>query len=1162
MAQNPKYDNDMVNLGYLNKRLGQTEEDITNSNNDSIARIPKNYSTPPSPPYYKDSLLCYGNKIYRCNTTKLQGIFSWDDWTIVATDDTTVSDFIKNTYELEKLEIQEQIDGKVQTYYQEIDPSKEWTTDLEKGRHVGDYWYNTINDTQWRYNQITTTSPITYGWGQVNVPKSVFDMIDTKKSIYTEKPTSYKKDDLWIIEENLSDEDLPVGTDENPIAKGDWVFSIADSEIYNKEHWVKRDEDVPLSYLKQHYYTITEIDSSLEIIERNTESKITKATEEISLNVSQTYTTKEEHNSTINDFDERIGTINQTITEHKETLSDLSVEVGEVSASVESIETKTEELTVDVNGVKENIIPTATATGSNIYIEDASDDPLIQLEIEGKSTQETRSGKNLLNYIDNLKASYGGLTNILNDDGSITTSGVINWNYVVVVNTIDITDLLEDGETYTLSQNANEYLYAQITGTPINDGSNIYYSAKNGYDTFTIDKANYTYTISVRANSTTIWGTESRTITNFYQLEKGSVATEFEQYGVSPSPDYPSEIVSVGYKNLWDINKTPADTGQATHTVNSNSITINNNGTWQNIRYEYETIVGQTYTLSANYTNKNGSYVGLVARNNSGSVIANTSYVNSVSGTLKLTFTATTEISQINLYSNASSTSNTYSVTFRDIQLEKGSIVHPYIPYGKTGVEVIHRGKNLFDKDSITENYYYNNNGEFKYATTYNTSDYILCKSNEFVVSAKFTASSPYIKYLVAEFDENKTFIQVQSSSDTSSPNYSFTLTDNTKYIRLCYRRDATLYDIQLEQESKSTEFEPYFCNSTVFELDEPLRSLPNGVKDTAYVQNGVLYVERNIASVVLDGSQTPTLASVLDTVARFYFLNVIEAVAQTQCISNFFMWYKDQRMNSTFNSIDTQAIHIRDNGIEIGLKINKSTASTVEELITWLSENNVEVIYELAEPYTEEIGEIKIPSTVQGVNHISTTDELEPVINIEYVRDTTLSNYVECQINKVMTIEERHYSELVVENDSIKASVTEINSNLSGMTEDIHTVQETLTSTEKTIDIISTNIDKTTGEVREVTTTTGYTLNADGLDIHKSDEPFHAQHKYDGTYYYDNETIVAETTVNGFMAVKIKNKGSQEYCYDESNKVYEFVKERIEVDGEYGYATFYNGVN
>ena len=351
--------------------------------------------------------------------------------------------------------------------------------------------------------------------------------------------------------------------------------------------------------------------------------------------------------------------------------------------------------------------------------------------------------------------------------------------------------------------------------------------------------------------------------------------------------------------------------------------------------------------------------------------------------------------------------------------------------------------------------------------------------------------------------------------------------------------------------------YEPYQKITSVIVLDAPLRSLPNGVKDIAYIRNNKLYVDRYVGSVVLDGSESwePHYLG-----GDFSLCHLVLQGLKMDCriLSNYFKYYRnsgDLKTNEAIGKIAPASW--ASNILYLG-----SENKNVSELKTWLSTHNTKVDYELATPVTEEYGKIEMLKTLKGYNNISTTDNLEPTLNIEYVRDTTLSNYVEGQINKVMNIEERHYSGLFLENDNIKASVTEINSNLSEMTEDIHTVQETMTSTEKTIDIISTNIDKTTGEIREVTTTTGYTLNADGLDIHKSDEPFHAKHKYDGTYYYDTETIVAETTVNGFMAVKIKNKGSKEYCYDETNEVYEFVKERIEVDGEYGYATFYNGVN
>lgn len=349
MNKNPKYDNDLVVLGYLNKRLEETQKALNNNSNNELSKLPKNYSAPPTTPYYKDSLLCYNGKIYKCHTSRLQGLFSWDDWNIVATDDTTLSDFIDNVYEIEKIEIQNQIDGKIQTYYQSSNPALEWETDLEKSKHIGDYWYNTDDNTQWRYNQNTNTTPISYYWGQVNIPNSVFDLIDKKKSIYTEKPTSYKKDDLWIIEDTILDEDLPIGTDENPIAKGDWVFSVADSDIYNKEHWVKKDENIDLEYLEQHYYTTEDIDLTFEEIERNTDSKIEKSKENILLNVSQNYATKEEHTTAINDFDERIGTVNQKVTTQETNISNLSIEVGKTQQTVSSIETKTTDLEVNLN---------------------------------------------------------------------------------------------------------------------------------------------------------------------------------------------------------------------------------------------------------------------------------------------------------------------------------------------------------------------------------------------------------------------------------------------------------------------------------------------------------------------------------------------------------------------------------------------------------------------------------------------------------------------------------------------------------------------------------------------------------------------------------------------------------------------------------------------
>ena len=1125
MAQNPKYDNDMVNLGYLNKRLGQTEESISKNNN-SISQLPKNYSTPPNPPYYKDSLLCYGNKIYRCNITKLRGEFSWNDWTIVATDDTTISDFIKNTYEVEKLEIQEQIDGKVQTHYQDNDPSKDWATDLEKGRHVGDYWYNTTNDTQWRYNQITTGPTITYGWGQVNIPKSVFDTIDRKKSIYTEKPTSYKKDDLWIIEETLSDDDLPIGTDENPIAKGDWVFSIADSDVYNKSHWVKRDEDVPLSYLKQHYYTITEIDSSLEVIERNTESKITKASEEISLNVSQTYTTKEEHVSAINDFDEQIGTINRTITEHKETLSDLSVEVGEISASVETVETKTEELTVDVNGVKENIIPTATITGPSIKVEDASNNSLINLEIEGKSTQAARSGKNKANYknisngpsttvsiIENgfkVNGSYAGILTV--ENLKVNTDYYLQYVTENIVGTTKMVVLFPSGQ-----QSGSLKSFLNGTGGTFNTGSNT-----------AID----------------IWfysGTGSSGEVNFtnIQLEQGKVATKYEKYGVSPSPDYPSEIKSIGYHNEFDserwyeILRAAREQSMMKETVNGIEYYKFLPHTIYNIEWNAGEFKENTqYTLSfkgLKYIASNPTATGFSFDYTDGTW----DYVAISSETEQeyyLTSKPGKTIKYIGLYY-----SQGYYALVRDIQVVEGIDAKEYIPYGKYGIEVETHARNIW-------------NEQWELGGL-NTSTGDKTTSSSYFRNKKVLIVNPntqyYFKfadiYLWCWYDENMKFI---SGSSTGTLESVKTSPSNARY--LIFSQRGTSYNNNIiinESDDKNGEYESYKGNSILMVLNEPLRSLSNGVKDIAYIRNNRLYVDRYVDSIVVDGSESWGAATALhDGYMRFSY-NAPAIKGQNRALSNYF------KIGDTSSTTVENLLEYRDTNV---IFINTNVAQSLSDFKTWLSTHNTQVAYELAEPYTEEIGEIEMLKTLKGYNNISTTDNLLPIINLTYVRDTILADYVE-----------NHVTELKITEGEIKESVEKVSTSVDGLNSTVNRVEEITTDNSQVINVISKNIitegDKA-GTVTEVTTTTGFTFNKDGMTINDG-SGFKAEHRADGTYYKDGESIVGEYTKDGSKQKDLSLFGTYSYAMNDKDATPMFIGQLFtNANGEEGFGHFYNG--
>lgn len=343
ISREPKYDNDYITKGYLDKQLSDSKDTISNQ----IDNLPKSYSAPPNPPYYKDSLLSYNNKLYRCIRDKLMGVFSINDWVVIATDDTTITDFIDNTYSVDKIQLEKQIDDKVESWYQSEDPANDWTTDILKAKHVGDYWYDTTTSNQYRFCK-KNTNPVTYAWAKVDVPMSIYNQINSKKSIYTSKPTSYKKDDLWIVEDTISDDDLPPGETENPVSKGDWVFATQDSDVYNKNHWIKRDTDVSIEYIENHYYTKEKVDETFST-KSDVQSKITKAKDEIELSVKQNYSTKKEITEIVNDYDEKIGTINTTIDNQGELISDLSVENGRISSSVSSINTKITTIESDVD---------------------------------------------------------------------------------------------------------------------------------------------------------------------------------------------------------------------------------------------------------------------------------------------------------------------------------------------------------------------------------------------------------------------------------------------------------------------------------------------------------------------------------------------------------------------------------------------------------------------------------------------------------------------------------------------------------------------------------------------------------------------------------------------------------------------------------------------
>ncbi|MBS7401183.1 MAG: hypothetical protein KIG16_01565, partial [Eubacteriales bacterium] len=104
------------------------------------------FTSTPVPPYDVGDLWVQGatGDIMRCKTARESGAFTSSDWEKASkyTDDSALKNFINGDFANAIDTMTEQIDGKIETWFQTSDPASNWTTDTEKAKHVGDMWYN------------------------------------------------------------------------------------------------------------------------------------------------------------------------------------------------------------------------------------------------------------------------------------------------------------------------------------------------------------------------------------------------------------------------------------------------------------------------------------------------------------------------------------------------------------------------------------------------------------------------------------------------------------------------------------------------------------------------------------------------------------------------------------------------------------------------------------------------------------------------------------------------------------------------------------------------------------------------------------------------------------------------------------------------------------
>lgn len=589
------------------------------------------------------------------------------------------------------------------------------------------------------------------------------------------------------------------------------------------------------------------------------------------------------------------------------------------------------------------------------------------LVIDGKSTQATTTGKNLLPYPYAMStATINGVTVTDNGNGCLTINGTSTGTVNFLL--LPTNGFFENG-TYIISlENGNSgcYLFrgaeqSGITGKGVLN------------ETITVTNNTFGYFILQMPS-----GKSFNNLVVKPMIRLASITDDtYEPYTggqPSPSPDYPSEIESVGGINFFDYTK------------------LNNENTVQWTAYQH---LGTAFRALPIYVGANKQIY--FSSNIPALTTENAFYaINNINAT-------SSNVLNVNNSRVVSSDSDGYVylgvVTNRQYYAEVQSNEYwimistdnqPYLPYDTIQVKSV--GKNLFDISKVISNWASstntgiknNNNGTLTVSSpsTSTTSlglapntlkDYCpnLQVGDVVYLNATTTGTNKYIYLDVSvslwNFGTKRTITQ----NDLDSKVYWYASGVNTT---------TTISDIMISTDGG--EYEPYKENVTNIDLQgNELCSLPKGTKDEVNITNGGVLLTKRINKVILNGSENWELYSNKTHTFSLRMGQTIDKHDVAYC-SHF------TEINPDEFDVKT-GIYSKYTGLII---ISYLDCDTVDEFKTWLSTHNVEVLYELENPYTVDLENSTIPY-IDGVNYMHISSNMDTTFSLVYPHKTISGN-------------------------------------------------------------------------------------------------------------------------------------------------------------------------
>lgn len=604
----------------------------------------------------------------------------------------------------------------------------------------------------------------------------------------------------------------------------------------------------------------------------------------------------------------------------------------------------------------DDIVRNFTESGERIElsISGVADGTMSLTQMDGNTTQQTYSGKNLLN-VEKTTQTVSGVTFTINEDKTIIANGTASA--LITFNLITTTFTLASGQYY-------------LSGCPSGGSDSTYrLDINNGADgnqrdygngsSFTLSESTTISNVRIRiASGATVNRLEFKPMIN-----TGSTAQPYEPYvgGIpAPNPSYPQPIetvtgrqtVGIVSKNLYDPNSTvfanpslvsvevEGDVVKATALANTTSGDL----FWRTPIPDAMLEHGKTYTASS--VLGSGAYrtLKLQLRNHDGT---NAGFSNGYTITYDSNYTLFV-VENPFATSGATQVTAGTTCTISNIQVEEGSTATTYEPYEGQNYE-INLGKNLFDKDNANilnggittkiENAPLNRTLWIPCEpnTTYTVQKRNDGDTNRFTVAT--TSTTPAFDVAVADKIEDR---DARSITCTTGASARYLCVQFFRTVETVLTEQQVLDSIQIEKGSTASSYSAYFT---------PIELCKIGTyQDRIYKDNGKWWLHKEVGKAVLNGSETWTG---WQQSGGFYRANTI--------LDGSYVFTDDARHATRVQSSHFTSSTTNNYGIVFQYRAEtlfypQSGITSLANFKTWLGTALPSVYYVLATPTTTEI--------------------------------------------------------------------------------------------------------------------------------------------------------------------------------------------------------------